>query len=75
MDDRKPIKSEINKMSKDDQREKIAEDIRQYLAGGGQVTKVKRGASVYDNSGALPGSTFDVKKSRSPSISFANKKS
>jgi len=28
---------------KENQREKIAEDIRQYLASGGQVTKIKRG--------------------------------
>jgi|TARA_R110002124_G_C8515844_1_gene475747 hypothetical protein len=62
-------------MSKDDQREKIAEDIRQYLAGGGQVTKLTWGQSAQDKNGKLPISVFDESRMRGPSISFANKKS
>ena len=39
-------------MAKDEkelQREKIAQDIRKYLAKGGVVKKCKHGASAYDD--------------------------
>ena len=35
--------------NKDLLREKVAQDIRAYLAKGGVVTKYSRGASVYDD--------------------------
>ena len=59
---------------KEKQREKIAEDIRQYLKNGGQVTKFARGESARDKSGAVPKSPFDVGRLRGPSLTFTKEK-